>query len=484
MLFSLLTSVEKKSVMPWVLMGILTAVQILGNVFSTYKYMIINNFDQIEYFTKSVLFFVQNPNPEYNYVMIAYITGAILPVVALCMTGMVVKMLRDIKAEKAAVETPAEEDVDVPDFFGEDRAPSYEESYPEEPTQMEAPFVQEEYYEAPSYEEPSYDEEEPNQEEPEDMDELADMEDLGAGRRRKSRSQLFKEVYLPPIIVCVSLVLVLSFTIGSVSNLIQRKQTEAAANQSQISATEDAAALKEQEYQRVLQEAELLASGYNYEAAVKVLESFGDMTEYPELQAKRAEYVNIQNSLVEHKDISTIPNLSFHVLMADPARAFKDADLGGSYNRNFVSTSEFSKILDHLYANGYVLVDFESITGCNTNATGTEQFFPKSIYLPADKKPIMLTETMVNYFAYMIDGNGDGQADAQGDGFASKLVVSGDTVKAEYVDANGQTLVGDYDFVPILETFIAEHPDFSYQGARATLAVCGNQRHLPGSLRL
>lgn len=424
-------------------------------------------------------------------------------------------------------ETPAEEDVDVPDFFGEDRAPSFEESYPEEPTQMEAPFVQEEYYEAPSYEEPSYDEEEPNQEEPEDMDELADMEDLGAGRRRnitipkinlpkinlpklktpniftkfydlyfapvlnkelqeepqdpnnprrrrrKSRSQLFKEVYLPPIIVCVSLVLVLSFTIGSVSNLIQRKQTEAAANQSQISATEDAAALKEQEYQRVLQEAELLASGYNYEAAVKVLESFGDMTEYPELQAKRAEYVNIQNSLVEHKDISTIPNLSFHVLMADPARAFKDADLGGSYNRNFVSTSEFSKILDHLYANGYVLVDFESITGCNTNATGTEQFFPKSIYLPADKKPIMLTETMVNYFAYMIDGNGDGQADAQGDGFASKLVVSGDTIKAEYVDANGQTLVGDYDFVPILETFIAEHPDFSYQGARATLAVCG-----------
>lgn len=111
-LFSLLTSVEKKAVMPWVLMCILTAVQILGNVFSTYKYMMINNMDQIEYFTKSVLFFMQNPNPEYNYVMIAYITGAILPVVALCMTGMVVKMLRDIKAEKAAVETPAEEEDD------------------------------------------------------------------------------------------------------------------------------------------------------------------------------------------------------------------------------------------------------------------------------------------------------------------------------------------------------------------------------------
>lgn len=116
-LFSLLTSVEKKSVMPWVLMGILTVVQILGNVFSTYKYMMINNMDQIEYFTKSVLFFVQNPNPEYNYVMIAYITGAILPIVALCMTGMVVKMLRDIKAEKTAkepIEQPEEDDGEIP----------------------------------------------------------------------------------------------------------------------------------------------------------------------------------------------------------------------------------------------------------------------------------------------------------------------------------------------------------------------------------
>jgi hypothetical protein len=55
--------------------------------------MITNNADQIDYFTKSVLFFVQSPNPEMNYVMISYITGAILPVVALCMTAIVVRLL-------------------------------------------------------------------------------------------------------------------------------------------------------------------------------------------------------------------------------------------------------------------------------------------------------------------------------------------------------------------------------------------------------
>ena len=35
--------------------------------------------------------------------------------------------------------------------------------------------------------------------------------------------------------------------------------------------------------------------------------------------------------------------------------------------------------------------------------------------------------------------------------------------------------MGDYDLVPILETFIKAHPDFSYKGSRATLAVTGSQ---------
>jgi hypothetical protein len=94
-LFNLLinTGRNKKNALSWILMGVLTIVQILGNVFSSYRYMITNNADQIDYFTKSVLFFVQSPNPEMNYVMISYITGAILPVVALCMTAIVVRLL-------------------------------------------------------------------------------------------------------------------------------------------------------------------------------------------------------------------------------------------------------------------------------------------------------------------------------------------------------------------------------------------------------
>lgn len=88
-LFSLLVTKTKK-IMPWILMGTLTAVQVLGNIYSSYQYMMINSVDEIKYFTDSVLFFLRDPNPQVNQVMISYITGAILPIVALCMTSMIV----------------------------------------------------------------------------------------------------------------------------------------------------------------------------------------------------------------------------------------------------------------------------------------------------------------------------------------------------------------------------------------------------------
>lgn len=295
-------------------------------------------------------------------------------------------------------------------------------------------------------------------------------------RRRKTKAQVFKEVYLPPILCCVCLILVMSFIIGSLSNVIEQRRIDKEAEQSRLDASVSAAEQAQLASLAVAEEAELLAAGYDYTKAIEKLDSLGDLTQYPELNAKRADYVNAQAALVEYKDPTMIPNLSFHVLIEDMARALQDTEYGGSYNRNFVTTSEFSKILQQLYNNGYVLVDFDSFVGSTTDVNGNEIFEVVSMWLPADKKPVMITETMVNYFAYMIDGDGDYLPDAKGDGFASKLVLdeNGD-IKAEYVDANGQTLVGNYDLVPILEDFIEAHPDFCYQGARAILAVTGHE---------
>jgi len=296
-------------------------------------------------------------------------------------------------------------------------------------------------------------------------------------RRKKSKVQIFKEAYLPAILACLTLVLMFSFVVGAIGNGIkQKKADDAAAKESSISAANQAELIKS-EAEMLLEQAALQAQGYDYDGAITTLNSFsGNINDYENMVTALTEYMSARDMLVEFNSPSTIPNLSFHVLVADPARAYADKDYGGLYNRNFVTTDEFQRILEQLYLNNYVLVDFDSFVSGNSDLEGNDSYFSVPIKLPEGKKPVMITETMVNYFAYMIDGNSDGVADAGGDGFASRLVVdaNGD-VKAEYVDINSQTQVGNYDLVPILEDFIKRHPDFSYRGARATLAVTGHE---------
>lgn len=300
-------------------------------------------------------------------------------------------------------------------------------------------------------------------------------------RRKREKKRIFKEVYLPAIIAGIALFLMISFIVGSVSNALTVKKNKESAAQVEAQQQANAAGAAEQEFKRLVAEAESLVVGYDYEGAINLLDSYnGDNDKFrQQVIAKKAELVNEQKQLVEVKDISSIPNLSFHVLMADASRACnKDVsgDLAGSYNKNFVSVEEFTRILNQLYAANYVLVDFDSFINSVPGVDGNSSFFQASIFLPQGKKPVMITETMVNYFEYMVDPDKDGTPDAKGHGFANKLVLDDKgEIKASYVDASGQQLIGNYDLVPVLEAFIQEHPDFSYRGARAILAVTGTE---------
>lgn len=308
--------------------------------------------------------------------------------------------------------------------------------------------------------------------------EPAGEESNGHRRRRPTRNQILKEVYLPPIILCLALLLILSMTVGALSNKLKLKKLDDAQKKQDAQLAEQEENQAERQFQLMMDQAEELATGYDFDGAVSLLTSFA--TDNSQLQQtiteKKSEYVNAKSTMKEWKDVNAIANLSFHVLIQDPQRAFSSESLKGQYNRNFVTTGEFEKILNQLYSGGYVLVDFDSFVGSTVGLDGNKIFSYEPVLLPAGKKPVMITETMVNYFEYMVDGDKDGEADARGDGFASKLVLTQTgEIKAEYVDAGGQKMTGNYDLVPILEDFIKEHPDFSYRGARATLAVTGTE---------
>jgi len=292
-------------------------------------------------------------------------------------------------------------------------------------------------------------------------------------RRKLSRERLIKEVYLPPIIAGLTLVLCLTFIIGGIIRAVGNDDEGGKTNISETG--EDPATALQRESEDLLAKAAALAAGYDYQGALDTLNSFSDadnMANYPSMIDKRAEYATLKDQVQAWNDPSSITNLSFHSLIVDPSRAFADKQYGPSYKMNFVTVSEFTKILEQIYFNGYVLVDFDSFVEEVTAEDGTVTYKSKPIYLPAGKKPFMLTTTLVNYFDYMIQKDEDGD---YGDGFARKLMVDNGKLTNEYQDASGNITYGSYDLIPILEDFLAVHPDFSYQGARAIVAVTGEE---------
>lgn len=98
-LMSILTSPQdRKKYTPWVLMCILTLVQIIGNVYSSYKYIMLNSPENLKYFKEPIFIWTQLPDAEAT-VIITYVSAAILPIVALLMTSMITNYLSDQSEE-------------------------------------------------------------------------------------------------------------------------------------------------------------------------------------------------------------------------------------------------------------------------------------------------------------------------------------------------------------------------------------------------
>ena len=287
-------------------------------------------------------------------------------------------------------------------------------------------------------------------------------------RRKKTKWQIFKEAYLPTVILAVTAILIIWFIIGGAVRR-NRPETPTEPPAPSTEATNLASRYQEQ-VNDLLEQAAAAAENYDYEDAVTILSSFeGNMADFPALQSAYEEYVTIVNEMVVWNDPGKIPTLSMHMLIADAQLAYNDKQYGSSYQKNFITTDQFRDILDQLYANDCVLVDLMDVYDeMYDEATGKIVYVPRELLLPAGKQPILLVQTQVNYYEYMINGAKDNLPD----GFASKLYVDENGVfYNEMPLSDGNIVTGAYDMVPILEQFIEDNPMFSYHGARAILAV-------------
>ena len=212
----------------------------------------------------------------------------------------------------------------------------------------------------------------------------------------------------------------------------------------------------------LLAQANRLALGYDYDAAISLLQSDGEASALPEVQEAIAGYEAAKASLVR-TPITQITHVFFHSLVADNSLAFDgDADEKG-YNQVMTTISEFEKILQTLYDKGYVLVRLHDMAYEATDENGNPVMKAGDIMLPEGKTPFVMSQDDLCYYPYMT-----------GDGFATRMIIGEDgKPTCEMKMPDGTVSVGAYDLVPILENFIQEHPDFSYKGARAVLAFTG-----------
>lgn len=216
---------------------------------------------------------------------------------------------------------------------------------------------------------------------------------------------------------------------------------------------EDDKKQEEKAESEALEEAKLLKARYDYDGALAAI------SEEDSEAAKnlKAEIEKEKESLVEWNDPGKFSHLFFHSLIVDPKLAFESSQAQG-YKDYMVTISEFNKIIEQLHKNNYVLVNFDDFVTVNDDQSVTF----KGLKLPPNKKPLILSQDDVSYYEYM-----------EGEGFASKLVLTKDNeIKNTYEDG-GKKEVGDYDMVPLLDSFVKAHPDFSYHGAKGTLALTG-----------
>lgn len=208
----------------------------------------------------------------------------------------------------------------------------------------------------------------------------------------------------------------------------------------------------------LMAQADLMAAQYDYDGAAGLLKSQKNYESDTELQQKAAEYEAAKAACVEISP-DTVEHVFVHSLIVDPSRAFDGDSAQDGYNLNMVTVEEFKKVIQSMYDKGYVLVSLHDMGEIDANG----QMQRKSIWLPEGKKPIVFSQDDVSYYHTY-----------SGDGFADRLIVDENgEVKNEYTDADGNTTVGDYDMVPVLDTFIKEHPDFSYHGRKGIVVLTG-----------
>lgn len=159
--------------------------------------------------------------------------------------------------------------------------------------------------------------------------------------------------------------------------------------------------------------------------------------------------------IVVAEEKTRVQHFFTHELVYSPERAYSDSNyIRKCFDRDHLTTREFSAILEELYFRGYILVNIE-----DAYVFKNGKWEEKEGNLFGDKKPLVLSFDDLTY-------------DTIGRGIVEKIVAKDGEIW-DYASCEEVQFTQERDGISILEKFIEKNPDFSYNGARAILCVTG-----------
>lgn len=276
-------------------------------------------------------------------------------------------------------------------------------------------------------------------------------------RQRRKRAMMMRAAVLGVLIlILIGSIVLVSFQVKK----SKQKKAEEQARQEKLIQEEEA---KNQKRKETIAQAEKIAMGYDYDGAIELLKSLENYDKDADIIAKIAK-LEAEKSTMVPVDMTQVTHIFYHSLVVDPERGFAGNDSAAAGFKQWMTTvDEFNKITQAMYDNGYVLVDLHDLVTQTTDDNGNVHFTPNQIMLPEGKKPFVLSLDDLSYY-HSYDGRGT----------ASKMVLDENgKPTCEYIQADGTTVTGAYDCVPLLDQFLEEHPDGAYHGARGTIALTG-----------
>ncbi len=228
---------------------------------------------------------------------------------------------------------------------------------------------------------------------------------------------------------------------------------------------EEQEALRQQEKQELIAKADRLAASYDYDGAVALLQTIEGYDKDTELTSKISGYEATKATCVPVK-MEEVTHIFYHTLVVDPDRCFanqeKDRQAVGN-NQWMTTIEEFNKITQEMYDRGYVMVSIHDLIETSTDENGNTVFKEATILLPPGKRAFVLSQDDLSYY-HSYDNYG----------YAAKMILDENgKPTCEYIQADGTTVVGAYDVVPLIDKFVEEHPDASYRGAKGIIALTG-----------